>query len=122
MGESNGCNESHEGHEEENSYESDESYESNGCYESNEGHEEEGSHESNESHESNGCHEGNEEMKIESFVEKGTQLLQEGQAALVSVHIEQEIRQRALASEVGICTSVRSGTFLSEIFTLGIQY
>merc|ERR1712224_293348 len=80
--------------------ESDESHEGNGCYEGHEGHEEEKGH---EGYESNGCHEGNEsheEVKIEGFAKKGTQLLQEGQAALVSDHIEQKNRQKTVASEL----------------------
>merc|ERR1711959_849843 len=92
--EGNGCYESNEGHEEEKGHEGHEGY---GCYESNEGHEEEKGHEGDEGH---GCHEGNEsheEVKIERFAEKGTQ---EGQAALVSDHLEHKIRQSTMASEL----------------------
>merc|ERR1712118_182249 len=113
--ESNGCYEGHEGHEEE---ESDESHEGNGCYEGHEGHEEEKGH---EGYESNGCHEGNEsheELKIEGFAEKGTQLLQEGQAALVSDHIEQQKQAKDSGFRVRISTFVSSGAFLSGIFIL----
>merc|ERR1711937_239205 len=114
-GQGNGCYEGHEGHEEEKGHEG---YESNGCYESNEGHEEE---ESDESHEGNGCYEGHEgheeekghegyesheEVKIEGFAEKGTQLLQEGQAALVSDHIEQQKQAKDSGFRVRISTFV----------------
>merc|ERR1711907_548315 len=88
--EGNGCYEGNESHEEEGSYESDEGHESNGCYEGHEGHEEEKGHEGHEGRST--YHEGNEsheEVKTEGFAEKGTQLLQEGQAALVSDHIQQ---------------------------------
>merc|ERR1712118_637062 len=102
--ESNGCYEGHEGHEEEKGHEGDEGHESNGCRESHEGHEEEEGHEGHEGHEGRStCHEGNEsheEVKIEGFAEKGTQLLQKGQVALVSDHIEQQTGQRTSASEL----------------------
>merc|ERR1739841_250572 len=86
--EGNGCYESNEGHEEEKGHEG---HESNGCHESHEGHEEEKGH---EGHEGNDSH---EEVKIERFAEKGTQ---EGQAALVSDHLEHKIRQSTMASEL----------------------
>merc|ERR1712193_557235 len=102
-GQGNEGDESHEGNEGHEEEEGHEGHESNGCHESHEGHEEEEGHESHEGHEGRStCHEGNEsheEVKIEGFAEKGTQLLQEGQAALVSDDIEQKTRQNTVASE-----------------------
>merc|ERR1711904_457547 len=112
---SNGCYESNEGHEEEEGHEG---YEGHGCHESHEGHEEEEGHEGHEGHEGRStCHEGNEsheEVKIEGFAEKGTQLLQEGQAALVSDDIEQKNQAKHSGFRVSISTFVSSGAFCLE--------